>query len=93
MTEQEIKAEKARLHDIVFHELAPDFKFAAMDKDGSWFGYYKRPKFLSKNHDGWSHTEVMTPVYKPYSEIKTQPETTLDWTETLIERQTAHGQE
>ena len=82
----EIKAEHERLHDILF-EGAPDtyrgeIMFAAMDKTGWWYWYFEKP--VGHCLGAWGRLGCKDDV--PYSECKNQPETTLDWTQTLIRR-------
>lgn len=74
MTEQEIKAEHDRLSPIVF-EGAPDLsKWASMGRDGIW-------------HCHGVEINDSIGYFHPRSWLcKNQPETTLDWTQTLIER-------
>lgn len=87
MTEQEIKAEHDRLRPIVFQFKTRKAQWAAMDNDGMWFVFHKLPELFEHKTTGiWNHTEVSTPDYIPYQKCKNQPETFLDWTDTLIKR-------
>jgi len=80
-----------RLRDIVFEDADPKWNYAAMDQSERWNLYAKKPVKHWPAYSGiWIHTEVLTPDYTPYAECKNQPETFLDWTETLIEREVNH---
>ena len=66
--------ERERLRSIVF-EGAPDWcTHAAMEDDGIWF-WLEMP---------W--TDWINGATGNFDSCKNQPETTLDWTQTLIER-------
>jgi hypothetical protein len=77
--------ERERLRGIVFKLLAKDFMWAAMNKSGAWYVYNSKPD-IRHNQNSW--------IYRPSQKLDgphfyyaiNQPETKLDWTETLIER-------
>lgn len=78
--------ERERLHDLVFDGAPDDFKWAARDWNNDWFLYKNKPVYDSASDQQWCHTDVHTSVFKPCVMSKNQPETELDWADTLIWR-------
>ena len=79
--------ELKRLHDIVF-EGAPDFEpdcisWSAMGKNKKWHMFRGKPKY-DIDRGIWRNDSMLRWVTE--WECKSQPETFLDWTETLIKR-------
>jgi hypothetical protein len=74
--------ERERLHDLVF-DGAPDWATHAFKFYGSkWFWFGHNLPNPNVNNGKWETTNCGR-----YRTSKNQPETELDWTETLIRRQ------
>lgn len=78
MTPEQIKAEKARLHDIVF-DGAPDWANCAVRSHRDRWFYLSETPFINAHR--WEPT-----VNSTADICYTQPETTLDWKDTMIKR-------
>jgi Cys-tRNA synthase (O-phospho-L-seryl-tRNA:Cys-tRNA synthase) len=75
MDEARKEQERDRLHDLVF-DGAPDYvEYAMQEPDGGWFTGGMKP---DRKRMGWRYD---------FTRCKNQPETELDWTDTLIRRQ------
>ena len=76
MTKEQIKAEHDRLRPVVFEGAPDETTHAAMDKSGQWSAY-------ELIDDGEWLPDLS---HAMWFICKNQPETTLDWRDTLIER-------
>lgn len=86
MNEQEIQAEKDRLRPLLFKGVAEQFKYAARDGDNKWFIYKSEPIRNKRAASEWLCSGVHATAYRAVMWSENQPETTLGWTQTLIER-------
>jgi hypothetical protein len=84
MNKTEIEQERARLAGEVF-EGAPDWcTYAAMDSDKQWNLYEVKP--FTETRDGWVPPHWSLCEDGDLDICKNQPETSLDWTDTLLRR-------
>lgn len=82
MTKEQIKAEHDRLRQIVFEGAPKGVAHSAMNIDGRWEWFFE----MSLRVGVGGHYQVSK---EPIESIN-QPETTLSWRDTLIEREATH---
>ncbi len=71
--------ERDRLRGLLFEDAPSNCKYAARDEDGEWFLYVCQPIDINDYRERWVFG-------MPFMPAKNQPETFLDWKETLISR-------
>lgn len=79
MTPEQIKAEHDRLRPILFVGAPKWVKFAAENKNRNWCWFEFKPRY-------WSYSGIWDNDNGRCKYTKNQPETMLDWTQTLIKR-------